>query len=144
MQETFDVVYALVSLALMVAFLWQIWRSRAAARRTPPLRGRVVSVEREESRSRTYPWFVVTTYAVVGHGLLIHRRGCADEGKAILWQRLHPVDSVHDVIPDAHHKGFAYVPEDLTRREEWYWVPIVAVFVVITVFAIYQFWTGYD
>src|SRR5687768_10397497 len=127
MQETFDVVFALVSLALMVAFLWQHWRSRAEARRKKPLRGRVVSVERKEGGGRVHAWWVVTTYAVVGHGLLIHRRGCPDEGKAILWQRLHPVDSEHDVIPDGRNKGFAYVPEDLSR-EEWYWLPILAAF----------------
>mgnify|MGYP002336439569 CR=1 FL=1 len=95
-------------------------------------------VERKESGRRAQPWIVVTTYAVVGHGLLGHHRWFADESQARIWERRHPVDSVHDVILDPRAKGSAYVPEDLAGiGNEWYWWPIAAVTVAIAAYGIY-------
>lgn len=139
MPELFDALYAIVLLALLVAHLWQQVAGRRESRRAGPLRGRVVWIERKDSGNPARPWSVVTTYAVPGHGMLIHWREFADEGRARIWQRLHPVDSVHDVIPNPRKKGFTYVPDDLAGGgNEWYWWPLLAALTASMAWVIYR------
>ena len=138
MPGLFDILYTIVLLALLFAHLWQQSASRRDARRTDHLRGRVVSIEREESGRRATPWLVTTTYAVVGHGLHIHLRWCADESQARIWERRHPVDSMHDVILDPRRRGSAYVPEDLAGGNEWYWWPLAAALIATVAWIIYR------
>ena len=138
MPGLFDTLYLIVLLGLLLAYLWLQARVRREARRADHLRGRVVSIERKESGRRANPWIVVTTYAVVGHGLLTHHRWFADESQARTWERRHPVDSMHDVILDPRAKGSAYLPEDLVGNNEWYWWPIAAAIVAGVAWAVYR------
>ena len=138
MAGLFDILYAAVLLALLLAHLWQQSASRREAQRTDHLQGRVVSIERKQSDSRRHPWIVYTTYAVVGHGMLVHHRRFADESQARIWERRHPVDSMHDVILDPRRKGSAYVPGDLAGGNEWYWWPLAAAIIATVAWTIYR------
>ena len=114
MEDAFALVIALASVVLGVALINRDRGARIEARRRGPVRGRVLSVNREESRSRTANWLVTTVYEVPGHAeLLHHRRFFEDEGPALLWARLHREGSEHDVFPNAREPGTAFVAEDL-------------------------------
>ena len=114
MEDDFALVIALVSAVLGVALVGQNRGARIEARRRGPMRGKVLTVNREEYRTRTSNWLVTTVYEVPGHAdLLHHRRAFEEEGPAILWARLHREGSEHDVFPDRRMPGTAFVAEDL-------------------------------
>ena len=113
MEEIFSAALSLVMFGLLLAFYLQQRRDRREARRRGPKRGRVVTVDREEYRTRSTSWRVVTVYEVDGHGDMMHTRTFGDEGPALLWARLHRVGSEHDVYPNERVPGEVFVSEDL-------------------------------
>ena len=114
MEEIFSAVLTLVMFGLLLEAARRRRRDRREARRRGPVRGRVVSVDRVEHRTRTASWLVTTVYEVPGHAdLLHHRRFFEDEGPALLWARLHREGSEHDVFPNRRVPGTAFVAEDL-------------------------------
>ena len=56
---------------LGLIFVWREWLARSEARRIKPIRARVIFVDREESGSKSYAWFVETHYDVPGHGEIV-------------------------------------------------------------------------
>ena len=133
MEDDFDLVIALVSAVLGVALIAGNRGARNEARRHGPVRGRVLTVDREEYRTRSTSWLVTTVYEVPGHAdLLHHRRFFDDEGPAILWARLHREGSEHDVFPNTREPGTAFVAEDLRGSDS----VLVLVGVVMAVIAL--------
>jgi len=133
MEDDFDLVIALVSAVLGVALIAGNRGARNEARRHGPVRGRVLTVDREEYRTRSTSWRVTTVYEVPGHAdLLHHRRFFDDEGPAILWARLHREGSEHDVFPNTREPGTAFVAEDLRGSDS----VLVLVGVVMAVIAL--------
>jgi len=117
MEEIFSAVLSLVMFGLLLEYLRRQRRDRREAKRRGPVRGRVVKVVREERRTRTSGWLVATVYEVPGHGDLLHYRRFEDEGPALLWSRTHRKGSEHDVYPNLHDPGVAFVAEDLRERD---------------------------
>ena len=133
MEDDFALVIALVNAVLGVALIAGNRGARNEARRHGPVRGRVLTVDREEYRTRTAGWRVTTVYEVPGRAdLLHHRRFFEDEGPAILWARLHREGSEHDVFPNAREPGTAFVAEDLRGSDS----VLVLVGVVMAVIAL--------
>ena len=125
MEETFSAVLSLVMFALLVVAYLRQRRERRAARRQGPVRARVASVDREEYRTRSTRWRVVTVYEV-GPDSLMHTRFFGDEGPALLWARLHRVGSEHEIYPNPLVPGEAFVGEDLKRVDPMLAVTLVA------------------
>jgi hypothetical protein len=139
MEDDFALVIALVSVVLGVALVVRDRDARIQARRSGPVRGRVLTVNREEHRTRTASWRVTTVYEVPGHtDLLHHRRLFEDEGPALLWARLHREGSEHDVFPNTREPGTAFVAEDL-RGSDSVLVLVVVVMAVIVLAALGAF-----
>ena len=127
MEEIFGAVLSLVMFGLLLtAYLLQR-RDRREARRRGPVRGRVVSVEREEYRTRSTRWRVVTVYELPDreHNVM-HTRFFGEEGPALLWARLHREGSEHDVYPNVHAPGEAFVTEDLRKLDPLLLVTLAA------------------
>jgi hypothetical protein len=125
MEDIFNAVLSLVMFGLLLAFYLQQRRDRREARRRGPLRGRVVAVDREEHRTRSTRWRVVTVYEVAGQGDMMHTRFFGDEGPALLWARLHRMGSEHDVYPNLRVPGEAFVSEDLRSLDPLLGVTLV-------------------
>jgi len=139
MEDAFALVIALVSAVLGVVLIVRNRGARIEARRRGPVRGRVLTVDREEHRTRTSSWRVTTVYEVPGHAdLLHHRRFFEDEGPALLWARLHREGSEHDVFPNAREPGTAFVAEDL-RGSDSVLVLVVVVMAVMVLAALGAF-----
>jgi hypothetical protein len=113
--------------------------ARSKATRAQSVEARVVSVERSESGSRMYRWFVDTVFDVPGHGWLGNRRGFETEGQAILWSRRYKEGSSHRVVPNALEEGKVFVPEDL-RRGDWPMWVLVAVTGALLAWAVVEYW----
>ena len=134
MEEIFSAVLTLVMFGLLLEVARRRRRDRREARRRGPVRGRVVSVDRVEHRTRTASWLVTTVYEVPGHAdLLHHRRFFEDEGPALLWARLHREGSEHDVFPNRREPGVAFVAEDLRERDVVVLVLLVAMGALLAV-----------
>jgi len=118
MEELVSLGVSAAMVVLGLIFVWREWLARSEARRIKPIRARVIFVDREESGSKSYAWFVETHYDVPGHGELVHRRGFTEEGPAILWQRLHREGSEHDVVPNPLDPGSAFMPGEL-KAVDW-------------------------
>lgn len=128
-----------ISLAMLVlgaVFVWRQWRARSLARSQRAIEATVASVQREESGSRMYAWFVDTVYDVPGHGLLHHRRGFETEEQAILWSRLHKEGSKHPVIPNAVETDKVFLREDL-ESTAWHWIAIIVFIAAVLAYSIY-------
>lgn len=90
---------------LMAVYVGREALARSKASRSPAVEARVVSVERSDSGSRMYRWYVETVFDVPGHGELRNRRGFETEGHAILWSRRYKEGSSHRVVPNALEGG---------------------------------------
>jgi hypothetical protein len=137
MLEAFDVLLTVTMAGLMLAYLWKDSAARRAARRRKPIRAPVVYVTREQTDARGNPWVVTTHYEVPGVGIRKHRRRFEEEGKALLWQRLHREGSEHDVIPHPKDREAAFLPDDLDRTE-WGFVAIGAILAGIAAWEVFR------
>jgi hypothetical protein len=136
MEELIGLATSIAMVVLGLIFVWGQYLARSQARRTRPIRARVLWAERRESGSRSYSWFVETLYDVPGHGELVHRRNFEEEGQALLWQRLHREGSEHDVVPNPREPGKAFLPDEL-KSVDWLLLAILGITSALAA------WTGW-
>ncbi len=130
-----------VGFVLMAIYVGREALARSRAKRARAVEARVVSVERTDSGSRMYSWFVDIAFDVPGHGELTNRRGFETEGQAILWSRRYKEGSLHRVVPNSLEEGKAFVADDLRRggKDWWMWV-LLAWMGVLLAWAVVEYW----
>jgi hypothetical protein len=101
------------------------------ARRAKRFEGKVVASRRFEQELRHGTVYGVTTvFAVPELGEFEHEARFDREGPALVHARIHRVDSVHPVVPDAVHPGAIFLVRELRRpRSSLAWGGLLLVLV---------------
>ena len=134
---------AAIGIVLMAFVVGRTALARSRAKRARAVEARVVSVERTESGSRMYSWFVDVAFDVPGHGELTNRRGFETEGQAILWSRRYKEGSSHRVVPNTLEEGKVFVADDLKRGGgDWPMWILLAVMGVLLAWAVVEYWAN--